>query len=431
MRNNVTPIVFCSNLRLEFQPVTDNLTSDITNTEYDRVQVRYSGKDEEGKTRNYTEKLWSIGYGQLDWAYVEMALREFVSNAIDHTIMYNHHHGNSVDYPWEGVTIELVNENQVRAKTGTTRVFIPASVPAVRSFFVDLGKWFMHFSEPENIPSNILRKQHRNMGDKTGPVFYRRGVRVGELEHTNLSSLFDYNFDIKVDESRNLNEYNAKSESARVLASSDTKHLSILLRSFDSEVQYWEHSFDKYYMSAQYIGNKEEKETRSKNWQFALQTLGVNRVISCNSESDTIRRKGYTPLIVPEGFFETAQSYEVTTSDKILSQDERLGREVYPASLELQELAIDIWAKIVEVGMDTGKPMPDAFRFSSIMSADSTCYGFYRDGGIYLNTLLGDANTPQLRTVIIEEYSHYITGATDQSRDLQDWAFNFAAKLIG
>lgn len=429
MRNNVTPIIFCGNLKLDFSLINDTLKSDVTDTEYNRVQVSYSGKDEEGKTRKYTEKLWAIGYGMLDWNCVAMSLREFVSNAIDHTIMYNHYNGNKCIHLWEGVKVELVDENQVRAKSGTTRVFIPATVPEIRAFFCDLGKWFMHFSEPENIGEKILPKANRNMKDKRGPVFYRRGVRVGELEYCNHPSLFDYNYDIKVDESRNLNEYNAKSESAKILASAEPNKIASLLRSFEGDTEYWEHHFDKYYMKPDYTINKEEKDKRTNNWGTALKLIG-DKVISGKTESDTVQRKGHKTLVVPENFLETAQEYGVTTSAKILSQDERLGREIYSATTEVENIVKKIWGKIEEVGMSNGKIIPPVYRFSSIMSADSTCLGFYRDGNIYLNVTLGDNDSPMLRAVIIEECAHYISGAVDGARELQDWAFNFAAKLL-
>ena len=74
--------------------------------------------------------------------------------------------------------------------------------------------------------------------------------------------------------------------------------------------------------------------------------------------------------------------------------------------------------------------MPSVYSFSSITSADAVVWGFYRDNGIYLNSLLGNADTPQMIATILEEFCHHITKAKDGARDLQEWAFNIAAKTL-
>ena len=75
------------------------------------------------------------------------------------------------------VKIEIVDETQVRAKRDHTRVFIPLT-PDVLDFFNNLGRWFLHFSEPESLDKAILPKKNRNLGDRKAAVIYRRGVRV-------------------------------------------------------------------------------------------------------------------------------------------------------------------------------------------------------------------------------------------------------------
>ena len=86
-------------------------------------------------------------------------------------------------WPWEGVKVELVPEEKVRAKKGYTRVFVPADNEEVIRFFANLGKWFLHFSEPESIMQAILPKKARNLdADCHTAVIYRRGVRVREID---------------------------------------------------------------------------------------------------------------------------------------------------------------------------------------------------------------------------------------------------------
>ena len=82
---------------------------------------------------------------------------------------------------WRSVKIEIVDETRVRAKRDHTRVFLPLT-PEVLDFYNNLGKWFLHFSEPESLDKAILPKANRNLGDRKAAVIYRRGVRVREFE---------------------------------------------------------------------------------------------------------------------------------------------------------------------------------------------------------------------------------------------------------
>ena len=177
---------------------------------YNRVVVKHGGTDEEGTSVTYTEELSQTDeYGILDWNCLGMAFREFVSNAIDAAIAVNRQANGNGKLPWQGVTVELVSEEKVRAKRGWTRVFVPADNEEVIRFFANLGKWFLHFSEPEAITQTILTKKARNLDPNCHTaVIYRRGVSVREIDQYASECLFDYNLnDLRVDESRNVDDY--------------------------------------------------------------------------------------------------------------------------------------------------------------------------------------------------------------------------------
>ena len=156
-----------------------------------------------------------------------MAFREFVSNAIDAAIAVNRQANGNVKWPWDGVKVELVPEEKVRAKRGFTRVFVPADNEEIIRFFANLGKWFLHFSEPEAITQAILAKKSRNLDPACRTaVIYRRGVRVREIEQYSIESLFDYNLnDLRVDESRNVDDYQCRNAAARAMAKAPPKSL--------------------------------------------------------------------------------------------------------------------------------------------------------------------------------------------------------------
>ena len=205
LRAKLFPVVFCGNHRLEFTTKPGRMKALEGETGYNRVVVKHGGTDEDGTSVTFTEELSQTDeYGVLDWNCLGMAFREFVSNAIDAAIAVNRNA--NAKWPWDGVKVELVPEEKVRAKRGFTRVFVPADNEDVVRFFANLGKWFLHFSEPESITRPILTKKSRNLdaGCQTA-VIYRRGVRVREIN--SVDSLFDYNLnDLRVDESRNVDD---------------------------------------------------------------------------------------------------------------------------------------------------------------------------------------------------------------------------------
>ena len=64
--------------------------------------------------------------------------------------------------------------------------------------------------------------------------------------------------------------------------------------------------------------------------------------------------------------------------------------------------------------------------------------GFYREGVVYLHRDLGgsgsvvggrQAISDRLVVVALEEVAHYVTGATDNSRDFQNFLLDVAVKL--
>ena len=142
LRAGLSPIVFAGTLKLEFSTKPQTVTDGLASKDFGRVVVKYGGTDPiTGASRSATEDLgFVLDYGKQDWQEVALALREFISNAIDRSIREKG--------DWSGVKIEIVDEAQVRAKRDHTRVFVPMNAD-VLEFFNNLGKWFLHFSEPE------------------------------------------------------------------------------------------------------------------------------------------------------------------------------------------------------------------------------------------------------------------------------------------
>jgi len=429
LRNELAPIVFAGTLKMEFSTRPQTVNDGIASKDFGRVVVKFGGTDPvTGASRSSTEDLgFVLSYGEKDWTATALALREFVSNAIDRSIREIG--------DWSGVKIEIVDESQVRAKRDFTRVFIPLTAD-VLDFYNNLGKWFLHFSEPELLTKAILPKSNRNLGDRKAAVIYRRGVRVREFESSDTESLFDYNLnDLTIDESRKASDWDVKHGAGKALADADTKTLAILFdRLLNSDNPAWEFSFDNYSDGTETIVR------RQKNWQEAFtMVIGEDGALTGKGSVNQLGRKGYTAVVAPENLVSAASSYGVQTSSSVLSIDELSGREITEATPDAQAAVDYVWERIEQIGLTNGKEKPPVRSFTSILDGGVMLNGYYRDGVVYMHRDLGGSGSvvggrlalsDRLLKVAMEEVAHYTTnGATDNSRDFQDYLLEVAVKL--
>lgn len=433
LRNKIAPVVFCGTLKLEFFTKPQTVSDSQASKDFARVCVKYGGTDPQtGTNRSATEDLgFVLDYGKQDWNEVALALREFVSNSIDRSIR---EHGD-----WSSVKIEIVDESRVRAKSGHTRVFIPLT-PEVLDFYNNLGKWFLHFSEPGSLDKAILPKSNRNLGDRKAAVIYRRGVRVREFESSDTESLFDYNLDgLTIDEARKASDWDVRHHCGQALADADKEVLAILFdHLLNSTKPVWEFSFDTYALQPNYRDSSEAEQRKQKNWQEAfLQVAGDTAVLTGEGTVDQLERKGYSPVKAPEGIVNAAARYGVNTPGKVLSADEMSGRLVTDATDSAQAAVDFVWNVIERHGLDNGKDKPPVRCFTSILDGGVMLNGYCRDGVVFINGDLAPDGVVEvgklsnrLLKVALEELAHYTTGATDNSRDFQDYLLELAVKVV-
>lgn len=435
LRAKLYPVVFCGNHKLEFTTKPGKMKALEGDTNYNRVVVKHGGTDETGASVTYTEELSQTDeYGVLDWNCLGMAFREFVSNALDAAIAVNKQNNDgNAKWPWEGVKVELVPEEKVRAKKGHTRVFVPADNEEVIRFFANLGIWFLHFSEPESIMQAILpKKAPRTLDpDCHTAVIYRRGVRVREIDQYATDSLFDYNLnDLRVDESRNVDDYQCRNAATKAMAKASPEVLAAWMQSFRGDVSYWEHQFGGYELKPQWGESAEEIATRKANWNRAIEIVGDSVVLAAkDGPVQTLSRKGYDPLEVPETVVNAAAEYGCPTPSKVLSADELDGRESFDATPDAVAALDWVWEKVAVAGMDDGKAKPEIRCFRKVMNGGTVVLGFLRDGMVYINEDLASGASVELRQTVLEEIAHYLTESKDCTRDLQDWAFKLAVRV--
>src|SRR5688572_26504438 len=87
LRSDLSPVVFAGTLKLEFGTRPQVVSDSKSTKDFKRVVVKYGGTDADGVSRSSTEDLgFVLDYGRQDWGDIALALREFVSNAIDRSI---------------------------------------------------------------------------------------------------------------------------------------------------------------------------------------------------------------------------------------------------------------------------------------------------------------------------------------------------------
>lgn len=410
LRAGLDPVIFCGNLRLSFG--TKDITFD--GHEQKQVFVKLSGKTADGtstgKAVNRTQDLSLVlRYGEIDWQSPQLALREFVSNALD-----------AVNGDHTQVRVEIVAEP--RAKAGTTRVFVPLSDDG-RDFAQNLSKWFLHWSDKPWKSSPVIAK-----AGQSNARIYRRGVFVREIRE---KSLFDYNLnDLPLDEARVADDWSVKYYAARAVRLNPRSEVFATILALGNEANVWEQDFD---LCSTYDGPvSTEKQTAA--WHKAAEILGDKVVLAeAHADAGLAEGKGYTIKRVPYKVSLAAKQFGLRTPDKILTADEREGRrvdrEAHPAALVV---VTNVWSQLQQLGLTRGEKYPAVFTYEEHISGEKRTLGFYRDNGVYINRCLLSATetSPELFAVALEELGHHITKATDNSRDFQEFFIQALTKIL-
>lgn len=410
--------IYCGKTRLEFQTKEEVIDDGLVQKTVQKVVCRLGGT-----SSKLIDCGWCVDFGLIDWTETAMALREFVSNAIDRTIRQE---GGFIT-PMKDGTLAVITQtdDQRQAKDDYTRIYVELSAE-VQKFFGELPKRFLHFSDdPSQVERGLLPKADRNLGDSLGPMVYRCGVLVREMRETNLPSLFDYNFkvsELSIDECRNSSEYVTRGECARLLRRADSDVLAVVYKSLIDGTETFEAGLDKFYLCPSWDN---PTDAEKKNWQAGWQKAAGSGVLCDAEDTQTakiIRRKGYAAKTVRSvSWVETAERFGVTTAGAVLSASEQQGREMVPASHAAIKAVDTVWGWLEALGMTQGKDKPLVGCYRDIMNAESEIHGYMDEGVVYLREDISDVVSKYTLKVAFEEVCHYVTGATDQSRDFQNF----------
>ena len=165
------------------------------------------------------------------------------------------------------------------------------------------------------------------------------------------------------------------------------------MRSFRDGKSYWEHQFGGYELKPAWGESAEDVAARKANWNKALELVGDRVVLAAkDGPVQTLARKGYDPLEVPETVVRAAEEYGCATPSKILSADELDGRESFDPTPDAVAALDWVWEQVDLAGMDDGKAKPPIRCFRKVMDGGTVVRGFLRDGVVYINEDLADGD---------------------------------------
>lgn len=283
------------------------------------------------------------------------------------------------------------------------------------------------------VKQSLLPKADRSLSGRQTAVIYRAGVFVREIEDTDETSVYDYNFkpsELPIDECRNSSDYAIKAAISRLYRRATSQELVPVMEAMVAQKPVYEEHLDPYYVIPSW---EEPKEEQKKNWQQAWKAVAADAVLCGPSSAivEFVERKGYKAQPVRSvSFVGVAERFGIRTASKVLTTNEKNGREKLPPTEAARAGVDEVWGWLTTYNLANGIEKPPVGCFRDVMDAGSRTMGFCDDEGVYIaDDQASDRSKPLLKTAL-EECIHWITKATDGSRDLQDFAFRMIVEIL-
>jgi hypothetical protein len=431
LRVGLSVRVYCGKTRLEFFTQTETMKDDLGEREVQRVYVKYGG------TSKRTEPLgWVLAFGAIDWKDIGMALREFVSNALDRTIRGQQDIGKARENG--DLAVLPVDDKSRKAKAGYTRVFIQMNDDVTR-YFGELPKRFLHFSDhPEDAQADLLPKADRNLSDSQAAMIYRCGVFIMEMTASGDESLYDYNFNkdqITIDDCRNSNPHSIRAACAGLLRRAKVAQLTPIFKGLQTGKDCFERDLDSYSIMPSWESGKDDERVA---WQGAWAVAAGGAILSEGEGSSgevvaaLARRKGHRVAKMPSNWATVASRMGITTVNDVLTTDEKQARETLGATPAAIDALNQVWEWLEMADLTRGKNKPNVGCFRDIGEA-GLCKGYFKSdtSTVYLHEDIANGMaTMDLLQVTIQEVAAYIVGAYGMTNATQDLISELLVAMI-
>jgi hypothetical protein len=145
-----------------------------------------------------------------------------------------------------------------------------------------------------------------------------------------------------------------------------------------------------------------------------------------------VRRKGKPAQVVQApGWVQVAERFGIVTSNKVLTDSESKGRDECSLTPAAYKAVETVWGWIVSLGMANGREMPKVACFRDLTNAEADAMGYYKSGTVYLREDIASGENKYLLKTALEEAAHHVTGAGDNSRDIQNFLIDMICEIAG
>lgn len=454
LRIGIHPIIYCGKTKLTF--TTEPRV--VNGREYLQSVCNIAGQIEvNGKTKsvNKTERMgFVLDFGSLEWTSTYMALREFISNALDASL------ANALDNPANNVlphTDVAVYEtcaSAMRADAEKTQVFIPVVGSDLQEFVKKLPEYFLHFGKPLPYASGRMRDSglycKPNVGDNfeeyaqrilkvvndnpqaKKPKIYRKGVFVGNAL-TDTVSLFHYNFgtDLVIDESRNIRDYEAKACAAKSVYGYNVSQFKELIKSAIKGNSKWEHTFSSFNVVQGMPYQEEERRKVSENIKAAF-TQSLNELnlpedsIACNLyEEEKLKARGFDTVSFSCGtemLIELLSATGMKVGYHYLTKADKNNLTALPPTKAVVDMCGMIRGIFNDMNLYIDVDMPRLSVFVQPTTGGIQSKGLYEleTDTVYIESSIADVMSAELFKTCMEEMIHALSKTKDFTRDFQE-----------
>jgi hypothetical protein len=401
LRLGVDVTVYCGTTRLVFGTRDDefngNVISRVTVTENNRA------------TRDLG---WTLDWGAKDWTTASMALREFVSNALD----AHAPHTECVD-PTEG-DLQVTAKSIMRAKDGYTRVFISSCVET-DTYLWQLSSHFLHFSDVPITKTILDKTQASDRLGGDGAMIYRKGAYLCTLPG---ESVYDYNFtanEIEIDECRNSNEYSVRAAIARRLRQASAEELAPIFKAIGARREVMEAKLDAYYLLPSWQTPTDGEKT---NWQNAWK-IAHNDAVLTDPQSralEFVQKKGLRTQEVDSATWREAMGrFGIKGEKEVLTVAERAGRKVTGVGVDEYKNLACLWSLLDNSSGTREKKMPSVGGFDN--EGGNVDHYFVEEDTVYIDNTLEGVERDMAH---LHALAQYITGCSSCELGFRDFAYN-------
>lgn len=322
----------------------------------------------------------------LHWG-TEEAIRELVSNAYD-----------------EGKG-KVYIAGRPEGEKGITRIFVEY-LPAVQTFYRDkYDDWFTY----DRVP--LWREEgyaiYRKIEDRAAT--YRRGVRTWQKR---MPSLYDYQIDgMEVREDRTSDYWEVLWRVAQLIDKLPKEHKKKVL----SFIQEHPSSLEGEASVKYSLSSPEWKEIVKDDYQ----------VVTTAQVQQTLQEElsHFKTLIVPEGWASKLEELGVPAPKDILNSTQLKGYRVIPPS-DYSEAEREFLSEVIKFLTEAGYPIGQVNGLNVFESSreDITLGEYDREKDeIFLNRKTFLEGRKKVAEILMEEWAHRESGATDKTRQFQNY----------